>query len=126
MQIHPNQSFIQIINNIEETIHYTPQLFMGIVDIHSLGYYNVTKSIMFFDKRGNTRIPLYKVPILHLHNYYKTSQTKDFENPVGIVQFSKEIEANRSSDPYPWLDLDAPRRGMTDFLTSILIYLAQI
>ena len=30
---------------------------MGIVDIHSLGYYNVTKSVMFFDKRGNNQIP---------------------------------------------------------------------
>ena len=57
VQIYHNQSILQIINNTDETIHYTPQPSMGIVDIHSLGYYNVTKSIMFFDKRGNTKIP---------------------------------------------------------------------
>ena len=57
VQIDHNQSIIKIINNTDETIHYTPQLFVGIVDIHSLGYYNVTKSIMFFAKRGNTTIP---------------------------------------------------------------------
>ena len=58
---------------------------MGIVDIHSLGYYNVTKSIMFFDKRGNTKIPPppYKVPTLHPRNYFKTSQPKEFEDLVG-------------------------------------------
>ena len=49
--IDSNQSIIKIINNTEETIHYTPQLAIGIVDIGSLGYYNVSKSIMFFDKR---------------------------------------------------------------------------
>ena len=61
--IDSNQSIIKIINNTEETIlystasHYTAQLAIGIVDIRSLCYYNVSKSIMFFDKRGNDRIP---------------------------------------------------------------------
>ena len=52
-----NQSILRIINNTDEMLHYTPQLSMGIVDIRSLGYYNIRKSIMFFDKRGNNRIP---------------------------------------------------------------------
>ena len=70
----------------------------------SLGYYNITKSIMFLDKRGNTKIPppQYKAPNLHPHNYYTTSQPK-------------EVETKRhASDSYPWLDLDDPRRNMTD------------
>ena len=64
VKIDHSQSIIKIINNTDETIHYTPQLPMEIVEIHSLGYYNVSKSIMFFDKRGNDRIPPppYKVP----------------------------------------------------------------
>ena len=76
VKIYHNQSILQIINNTDETIHYTPQLSMGIVDIRSLGYYNVTKSVMFFDKRGNNQIPPtpYKVPHLHPQNYYKASQ----------------------------------------------------
>ena len=57
VKVYHNQSILQIINNTEETIHYTPQLSMGIVDIRSLGYYNVTKSVMSFDKRGNSQIP---------------------------------------------------------------------
>ena len=43
VQIDHNQSIIKIINNTNETIHYTSQLSMGIVDICSLGYYNVIK-----------------------------------------------------------------------------------
>ena len=57
VKIHHNQSILQIINNTDETIHYTPQLSMEIIDICSLGYYNVTKSIMLFEKRGILRFP---------------------------------------------------------------------
>ena len=66
VKIHHDQSILQIINNTDETIHYTPQLSMGIVDIYSLGYYNVTKSIMFFGKRANTKIPSPPYKVLNL------------------------------------------------------------
>ena len=107
MRVHidSNQSIIKIINNTEETIHYTPQLAIGIVDIRSLGYYNVSKSIMFFDKRGNDRIPPppYRVPKLHPRNYYKAKEMKEHN-----------IQDNEKKDLYPWLDKDDPHRDMTD------------
>ena len=103
--IDSNQSIIKIINNTEETIHYTPQLAIGIVDIRSLGYYNVSKSIMFFDKRGNDRIPPppYRVHKLHPCNYYKAKEMKE-----------QNIQDNEKKDLYPWLDKDDPHRDMTD------------
>ena len=61
VQLNHNQSIIQIINNTDETIYYTPQLSIGIVDIHSLGYYNVSKSVMLFDQRGNNRISYFPI-----------------------------------------------------------------
>ena len=78
---------------------------MGIVDICSLGYYNVSKSVLFFDKRGNNRIPPppYKVPRLHPHNYYSTGQVHRQETP-----------RKEKDDPYPWLDEDDPCKHMTD------------
>ena len=105
VRIDSNQSIIKIINNTEETIHYTPQLAIGIVDIRSLGYYNVSKSIMFFDKRGNDRIPPppYRVPKLHPCNYYKAKEMKE-----------QSIQDNEEEDLYPWLDKDDPHRSMTD------------
>ena len=79
VKVYNNQLVMQIINNTDETIHYTPQLSMGIVDIRSLGYDNVTKSVMSFDKGGNSQIPPppYKVPKLHPQNYYKASQNRE-------------------------------------------------
>ena len=110
--IHNNQSIFQIINNTDGTIHYTPQLSMGIVVIRSLAYYNVTKSIMSFDKRGNNKIPPppYTVLKLHPHNYYNTSQLKHSGDPVGNAKSSEQAV----SDPYSWLDSDDPRRDMAD------------
>ena len=74
---------------------------MSIVDIKSLRYYNVTKSIISFDKKGNSRIsspPHYKVPNLHPRNYCKTDQLKEYENSERNVQTENEAE----KDPYPW------------------------
>ena len=117
-----NQSILRIINNTDETIHYTPQLSMGIVDIRSLGYYNVRKSIMFFDKRGNNKIPPppYKVPYIHPRNYYqtgqvdsKTSSSQSMEKAC-ISQTTENSLESHKNDPYPWLDEDDPRRDMMD------------
>ena len=112
VRIDHNQSIIKIINNTDETIYYSPQLSMGIVDIRSLGYYNVSKSILLFDKRGNDRIPPppYKVPKLHPHQYYKTSNSAEISCQSRGEQSDLEIE----KDPYSWLDLDDPRRDMSD------------
>ena len=59
---------------------------------------------MFFDKRGNTKIPPppYKVPNLHPCSYYNTCQLKESEMKT---LFKKSVP-----DAYPWLDLDDPRR----------------
>ena len=66
---------------------------MGIVD-RSLRYYNVTKSIISFDKKGNSRIPPPSYKGLHLHprNYYKTYQLKESENSERNVQTKNEAE----------------------------------
>ena len=60
---------------------------------------------MFFDKRGNDRIPPlpYRVPKLHPHNYYKAKEMKE-----------QSIQDKEKIDPYPWLDKDDPIDDMTD------------
>ena len=126
VRIDHNQSIIKIINNTDETIYYSPQLSMEIVDIRSLGCYNVSKSILLFDKRGNDRIPPppYKVPKLHPHQYYETGNSAEISCLSRKNQSDLEIE----KDPYPWLDLDDLRRDMTDeqILESSLTCLTQI
>ena len=111
VRIDHNQSIIKIINNTNETIYYSPQLSMGIV-IRSLGYYNVSKSILVFDKRGNDRIPPppYSVPKLHPQQYYKTGNQAESASQLEKDQLDLESE----KDPYPWLELEDPRRDMSD------------
>ena len=60
---------------------------------------------MFFEKRGNDRIPPppYRVPKLHPCNYYKAKEMKE-----------QSIQESEKEDPYPWLDKDDPCRNMTD------------
>ena len=60
---------------------------------------------MFFDKRGNDRIPPppNRVPELHPCNYYKAKEMKE-----------QSIQDNEKEDLYPWLDKDDPHRSMTD------------
>ena len=88
------QSIIKIINNTNETIFYSPQLSMGIVDIRPLGYYNVSKSILLFDKRGNDRIPPppYRVPKLHPQQYYKTGNSAEISCQLEKDQLDSDNE----------------------------------
>ena len=52
-RIYHSQSILQIINDIPWNYPLHPQPSTETVDIHSPGYYNVTKSALFTDKRGH-------------------------------------------------------------------------
>ena len=84
---------------------------MSIVD-RSLRYYNVTKSIISFDKIGKNRIspPHYKVPNLHPRNYCKTDQLKESENSERNIQTKNEAE----KIPILGKTQMAPRKFMLD------------
>ena len=94
---------------------------MGIVNIRSLGYYNIRKSIMFFDKRGNNKIPPlpYKIPYIHPRNYYQTGQVElrsssQLTDQACSTPVTKDSPKSDENNPYPWLDEDDPRRDMMD------------
>ena len=63
-------------------------------DIRSLGYYNVSKSILLFDKRGNDRIPSppYRVPKLHPQQYYKRGNSAKISCQLEKDQLDSETE----------------------------------
>ena len=47
---------------------------------------------------------------MHPHQYYKTGNSAGISCQLGKDQLDSKIE----KDPYPWLDLDDPRRDMSD------------
>ena len=44
------------------------------------------------------------------HNYYRTGRSLEMNEQESKAQTSQDTE----KDQYPWLDLDDPRRDMTD------------
>ena len=102
-----NLTIIQIINNTPSTMYLSPEESIGIVDLRSLGCYNIKPQVMHFN-------------LTDIHNIFsKWNLDLRFEEhftkiSMQNVRYQKREVVRKSSDPYPWLDEDDPRRDMTD------------
>ena len=102
-----NLTVIQIINNTPSTMYLSPEESIGIVDLRSLGYYNIKPQVMHFNLTG-------------IHNLFsKWNLDLRFKKHFAMistqnVRYRKREVVRKSSDPYPWLDEDDPRKDMTD------------
>ena len=102
-----NLTVIQIINNTLSTLYLFPEESIGIVDLRSLGYYNIKPQVMHFNLTG-------------IHNLFsKWNLDLRFEEHFTKIStqnvcYQKREVVRKLSDPYPWLDEDDPRRDMTD------------
>ena len=102
IQIVDNLTVMEIINNTPINMYLCPEEHIGVVDIRSLGYYNVKPQIMHFNLTG-VHNPFSK---WHLDNrfekYYSKISTQN-------VRYKRKEIARKTPDPYPWLDEDDPR-----------------
>ena len=102
-----NITVMQIINNTTSTIYLSPEQSIGIVDIRSLGYYNVKPEVMGFNLTG-------------FHNLFsKWDMDPQFEEcfaklSTQNVRYKRRGVEEKGPDQYPWLDKDDPRRHMTE------------
>ena len=107
VRIVDNITVMEIINNTPSTMYLCPHESIGIVDIRSLGYYNIKPQVMHFNLTG-------------IHNLFsKWNLDNGFEEyyskiSTQNVRYKKKGIARKTPDPYPWLDEDDPRRDMTD------------
>ena len=96
-----NLTVIQIINNTPSTMSLSPEELIGIVDLRSLGYYNIKPQVMHFNLTG-------------VHNLFsKWNLDFRFEEHFAKVStqnvcYQKREVVRKSPDPYPWLDEDDP------------------
>ena len=107
IRIVDNITVMEIINNTPSTMYLCPDESIGIVDIRSLGYYNIKPQVMHFKL---TDIPnlFSKWRLDHrFEEYYSKISTQN-------VRYKRKEIARKTPDPYPWLDEDDPRRDMTD------------
>ena len=102
-----NLTVIQIINNTPSTMYISLEESIGIVDLRSLGYYNIKPQVMHFNLTGiHNLFSKWNLDLRFEEHFTKISKQN--------VCYSKREVVRKSSDPYPWLDEDDPRRDMTD------------
>ena len=98
-----NLGVIDMVNTSSHPFVFTDQKAFGIVDIRSLGYYNIRHSTLQY----NLSISNYHhmAPVHSRHDKTRTPK-----------QTCKQHVKPRSADAdrYPWLDKKDPRRNMTD------------
>ena len=98
-----NLGVIDMVNTSSHPLVFTDQKAFGIVDIRSLGYYNIRHSTLQY----NLSIPNYH-HMAPVHSRPDKTRTPK--------QTCKQHVRPRSADAdrYPWLDKKDPRRNMTD------------
>ena len=102
-----NLTVIQIINNTPSTMYLSPEESIGIVDLRSLGYYNIKPQVMHFN-------------LTWVHNLFsKWNLDLRFEEHFAKistqnVRYQKREAVRKPPNPYPWLDEDDPQRNITD------------
>ena len=102
-----NLTVIQIINNTPSTMYLFPEESTGIVDLRSLGYYNIKPQVMHFNLTGIHNLFSKWNLDLRFEEHFAKISTQN-------VRYRKREVVRKLSDPYPWLDEDDPRRDMTD------------
>ena len=102
-----NLTVIQIINNTPSTMYLFPEESIGIVDLRSLGYYNIKPQVMHFNLTGIHNLFSRWDLDLRFEEHFTKISTQN-------VRYQKREVVNKLSDPYPWLDKDDTRRDMTD------------
>ena len=98
-----NLGVIDMVNTSSHPFVFTDQKAFGIVDIRSLGYYNIRHSTLQYNL--STSNYHHMAPVHSRHDKTRTPK-----------QTCKQHVRPRSADAdrYPWLDEKDPRRNMTD------------
>ena len=102
-----NITVMQIINNTPTAMYFSPEQSIGIVDIRSLGYYNIKPEVMRFNLTGFHTLSSRWDMDPHFEECFAKFSTQN-------VRYRKRGVKEKGPDPYPWLDKDDPRRHMTD------------
>ena len=102
-----NIAVMQIINNTPTTMYLSPEQSIGIVDIRSLGYYNIKPEVMHFNLTGFHNLLSRWDMDPHFEKCFAKFSTQN-------VRHKRRCVKEKGSDPYPWLEKDDPRRHMTD------------
>ena len=112
-----NLGTLDIVNTSDKPMKFNKNNAIGIVDIRSLGFYNIRHSTLQYNL--SMQLPQFN-RMIHRHDQElkHDQQPRPKQQQSGREgkqsQHAKHDEESRSADPYPWLDCKDPRRHMTD------------
>ena len=99
-----NLGILDIVNATHKPMVFCRNNSIGIVDIRSLGFYNIRHSTLQYNL--SIQLPQFN-KMIHRH----VEQPRPKQTCKAGKQHAKHAT---SADPYPWLDSKDPRRSMTD------------
>ena len=109
-KIQNNLGVIDLVNTSKTTMLFSTASALGIVDIRSLGFYNIKHATLQYNL--SKQLPQYnKIAADHVEQI----KTKHVPKQGSHVQHVSQQKLPQSADdPYPWLDSQDPRRDMSD------------
>ena len=103
-----NKISLEISNNTKTRITGSPSQSVGILDVHSVGYFHVGLDLV-----KKTFLQNYKFKTLNELNL-QFNRMIDEANRANKHHQPPGLKPGGSQDPYPWLDPDDPRHKLTD------------
>ena len=105
-----NLGLIKMLNSTNKPLSFNKEEAIGIIDIRSIGYYNVQHSTLQY----NLSAPLPEFNKM-IHRHAKQPRTKQTCEADKHANHGRSAESKHDEvDPYPWLDSKDPRRSMSD------------
>ena len=117
-----NSAVIDMVNNSKVTIFFTKHKAIDVVDIRSLGYYNIKQCVLEFNLGAhyefanfNKLASVYEDMRLAKYQLKQKEEAQKLKRK-GMKRRAEEPEkiSVETEDPYPWLPADDKRRKMSD------------
>ena len=109
-KIQNNLGVLDLVNTSKTTMLFSTDSALGIVDIRSLGFYNIKHATLQYNL--SKQLPQYnKIAADHVEQI----KTKHVPKQGSHVKHVSQQKLHQSADDlYPWLDSQDPRRDMSD------------
>ena len=104
-KLEQNLGILDLVNTSKLTMFFNESTAFGIVDIRSLGYYNIRHKTLQYNLSLQPDVC----------NHIRAEKARQLPKPASKQTCKQHVKtASAEQDKYPWLDPEDPRRNMTD------------
>ena len=94
-----NRATFKVKNDMHETVTFNQTQMLGIIDLRSLGFYNIKQGIL-------------QQNLSHIYHFESAHKVCDqFNRPIDMLRKEENLEG---TEKYPWLNNNDERKYMTD------------